>query len=124
MAKVLLVDDDISVLEMLSCVLEKDEHEVVNADKGSAALKAFYTGDFDLVITDLIMPEMDGMQLIEEMKRFAPTIKILAISGGDLNFSGSSYLRAAKNLLGANHILEKPFNYDELAEAITKILND
>ena len=76
---------------------------------------------FDLVITDVLMPEGDGLDLITELKRAQPNARILAISGGGRYLEGSDYLKLAKGL-GAHSAMMKPFTWQQLQDAIKEVL--
>ncbi|MBF0474756.1 MAG: response regulator [Deltaproteobacteria bacterium] len=82
MAKILVVDDDASFRHMLCLSLGKDGHSVVEASDGNMAVKLVGNESVDLVITDIIMPDKEGIELILELKKTNPEIKIIAISGG------------------------------------------
>ncbi len=94
-----------------------DEFEVYSANNGKQALELINRSDIDLLITDIQMPDMDGLELIREVYEKYPSIKMLAMSG-----AGSLYLRAAKTF-GASYVLNKPFQRSELTSAIHKVLN-
>ncbi len=120
MNKVLVVEDDRAIREMCTVILEGENYTVLKADNGKAATKVLdEESDIDLIITDIIMPEKEGIQFIREVKRTYPDIKILAISGGGA-IDAKQYLELAQNL-GADSILEKPFDDQDLLEAIDKI---
>ena len=87
---------------------------------GAEALKLSCKGPFDLVITDLIMPEKEGLETIMALRRQSPTTKIIAMSGGGRN-SGKDYLAIAR-LLGAQRTLAKPFSNAELLAAVADVL--
>lgn len=122
MARILAVDDDAIFLEMLCDILEEKTHEVVTAPDGLVALDIFKENKFDLVICDLIMPKKDGAELIEEIKRTSPDVKIIAITGMSDFFSSSTRMYAIESL-GADRILDKPFRLKELLKAVDEVLN-
>ena len=82
MAKILLVDDDAELLAMAALFLRRAEHVVTTAGNGKEAMRLVEGNVFDLVITDLVMPEKEGIEIIIELHRKLPALKILAISGG------------------------------------------
>lgn len=102
-------------------LLEYAGHTVVTATDGFKALAAVETGNFDLVITDIIMPGKEGIEMIMELRRRHPLLKIIAMSGGG-RIGAMSYLELAEKL-GALHTLEKPFNQAVLIEAVDTVLN-
>ncbi len=97
-----------------------DDHgfHVVEAPDGRQALKLLQEADFDVVITDLVMPEYDGIELIRTMKAVYPKTKILAISGVG---SATLYLKTAR-LLGAHEVLTKPFTESTLLASLRSLL--
>lgn len=121
MARILVVDDNLLFLEMLCDILEDKGHEVISAPDGEIALKFFYEGEYDLIISDLIMPGKDGMEVITEIRKNFPNMKIIAISGGDKSFPASSYLSVTKSM-GADFILATPFDRKDLLGAVDILL--
>lgn len=106
MAKVLIIDDQVSIRSLLRLVLEKEGHEITEASDGRAGLAAYQRVPADLVIADIRMPEMNGLDLILELTRGLLDAKVIAISG---EADASDTLSSAK-LLGARHVLRKPFS--------------
>lgn len=120
MARILLVDDEEAVLNMFQEVLELDAHVVTTAGNGNSALAALEHGTFDLVITDLIMPDKEGIEMIVEMRQTKPNLPIIAMSGGGRG-SAHDYLEMAA-MLGARKTLAKPFAVDDLLTAVREVL--
>ena len=116
MACILIIEDDDQFRTWLCKVLEKEGHTVEGAADGSAGLKRFHQQSFDLVITDLIMPNKEGIETIVDLKVIHPAAKIIAISGGGRNHP-KPYLEIAEKL-GANRTIEKPFERDQLLFAV------
>jgi DNA-binding response OmpR family regulator len=114
MARILLIDDDDSVRTMLSLTLAHFGHTVIEACNGKEGLELFQHADADLLITDIVMPEKEGLEVLMELRKKRPPVKIIAISGGD-------YLHMAK-LMGAAKVLAKPFSSDVLIAAIDELL--
>lgn len=121
MSKILLVDDHAEFLAVQRELLEDAGHTVVTAVNGAKALAAMKAGGFDLVITDIIMPDKEGLETIMELQQIDPLIKIIAMSGGG-RMGARSYLELAEKL-GAIHVLEKPFNSATLISAVTTAIN-
>jgi CheY-like chemotaxis protein len=132
MKNILLIDDDTHVREPIAKALSRAGFNVqtaVNADSGLASLA---DGEFDLLISDIIMPGIDGVQAIRQARASHPDIKIIAISGGG-NFAQetfepdaittTAYLRAATDA-GADEVLTKPFERQELIAAVNKLTGD
>ena len=116
---ILVVDDEPALREILSRVLTDAGHRVVGAGNGKEASKALSSGAFDIVLTDVIMPEKDGMQVISELRKKFPLVRIIAMSGGG-HVSRDQYLKIAKGL-GAHAVLEKPFANQQLLATVEAI---
>ena len=114
MARILLIDDDDSVRTMLRLTLAHFGHTVIEARNGKEGLELFQDANADLLITDIVMPEKEGLEVLMELRKQHPPVKIIAISGGD-------YLHMAK-LMGAAKVLAKPFSTNLLIEAIDELL--
>jgi YesN/AraC family two-component response regulator len=122
MAHVLLIDDEPLVVETLSNALTAAGHTVVTALNGVEGLKKYAAGNFDLVITDIIMPDKEGIELIMELRRQAPNVKIIAISGGGRT-GNVEFLKMATKL-GAVAALKKPIRLAEFYELLKTVLDD
>jgi len=122
MANILLVDDDIPLLEAQGEFLRRAGHTVSTAANGKKAMDLVAQNDFDLVITDLIMPEKEGLETIAELQRKAPKIKIIATSGGAVRIDAKDSLSMAR-MFGASLTLAKPFSGQTLIEAISQVLS-
>ena len=118
--KILLIDDDVAVLRTLEFVLGDRGYDVVTARDGAEGLRLFQSNPPDLVITDLIMPEKEGIETIIEMRQARPNAKIIAISGGGRTHN-TCFLKMAASL-GAVAVLPKPFMPDELAAKIEEAM--
>ena len=114
MARILLIDDDDSVRTMLCLTLTHFGHTVIEARNGKEGLELFQHANADLLITDIVMPEKEGLEVLMELRKKDPPVKIIAISGGD-------YLHMAK-LMGAAKVLAKPFSTNVLIAAIDELL--
>ena len=117
---ILVIDDESSLREILCRVLADAGHRVTGAANGKEASKVLLTAAFDVVLTDVIMPEKDGMQVISEIRKRYPEVKIIAMSGGG-HVPQDQYLRIAKGL-GAHAVLEKPFPNQQLLSTIETML--
>jgi len=118
--RILVVDDDVSVRDTIQRYLALHGFEVETAADGVQAGKTLERSPVDLVITDIIMPELDGFSLIGDIRAYHPDVRVIAISGGGLNAS-ASYLAAAKRL-GAHAALSKPVTFPELLACIQQLL--
>ena len=120
MSKILLVDDDALLRDTMRQMLELDGHHVTEAPDGRVGLSLCRQArSFDLVITDMLMPELDGAQFIVELRRLHPTMPVLAISGGRRALSPQFNLETA-GLLGATRQLSKPFDRAALRASVTE----
>lgn len=119
MAKILLLDDEPDLLQAMTRVLQAAGHTVVTFDNGRAGIAHLKTDPPDLLITDIFMPEMEGLETIKTVHRLRPDLPIIAISGG--NFQRADYLTYAREF-GAAATLRKPFRLAELVELVTKLL--
>jgi CheY-like chemotaxis protein len=118
--RILVIDDDAAVREMISKMLNSEGFEALTAADGEQALRVIRShSEIDLVIIDMIMPEKEGIETISELKRDFPHIKILAISGGG-KISADIYLRLAAQM-GADSALKKPFVKQEMINAIQAV---
>lgn len=121
MARILIIDDDQMVLNMLRQVLEGAKHTVVEAANGQVAMKLWREQPVDLIVTDILMPEKDGLEVIRELRRECPTVKVIALSGGSRKVHFDA-LDVAKRF-GALVTLEKPFELKELLAAVDTVLH-
>ena len=120
MARIILIEDCNNLRRIFKKTLEYEGHEVLEAQDGKAGERFYQEGHADLVITDIVMPNKDGIEIIIELRRDFPGIKILAISGGG-RLKSECYLDMAKSL-GAHDILGKPFKQKDLLESVRKLL--
>ena len=120
MARILVIDDDPAVRSMLSDLLQRAGFEVVQGSDGREAMTALREKPIDIVITDIIMPEKEGLETIQELQQEFPEVKIIAISGGG-RVGPRTYLSMAKSF-GAQRTFEKPFNNDEIIQAVQELL--
>ncbi len=121
MALILVIDDESFMREMLVQMVSLQGHQVVSADNGKAAEKLLKDTDFDLIITDIVMPEKEGLETIMQIHKQQPAKPIIAMSGGAI-IDPEVYLNLAKEL-GARYTFEKPFNRQDLIKAINSCLN-
>lgn len=121
MAKILMVDDEEPILKLMTEILEQDNHEVTMARTGQEGISQYHADMFDLVITDLVMPEKSGLDLIMELRKSNPEVKVIAISGGGGIHGRFDYLPIA-SLIGALKVIKKPFQINEMKEAIASLI--
>jgi DNA-binding response OmpR family regulator len=120
-SRILIVDDDTSILELSVRALRKSKFDIVMAERMEEALAGFGTDSYDLVITDIFMPGLGGIEGIRKMRETWPEVKILAISAGFAEMSSASALDAARKI-GADSVLPKPFGPAELRDAVSQVL--
>lgn len=121
MAQLLIVEDDPVFTRLLVKLLTQAGHHTTAAADGHEALACLARHPYDLVLTDILMPGMDGIDLIGELRRRQPALPILAMSGGRRSLSSQFNLESA-TLMGAAAILPKPFEQATLLEAVTLAL--
>ena len=122
MGRILIVEDTPLMRDSLVDVLSAAGHDVATAANGAEALDIVAAGSaFDVIVTDIIMPEMDGIQTIIEIQSMQPGARIIAISGGSARMEKTQGLDTARRL-GAVAVLEKPFEVDTLLTAIESAL--
>lgn len=121
MKRILIVDDDEFCRDLLKDYLQGESYSIEEAVNGIEALSLMQDFSFDLIITDIMMPEMDGVELLIEMRERSINTKVIAISAGG-NMHGINYLDIAK-AYGVWGTLLKPFDGEELIALIKKILN-
>lgn len=121
MARILLIEDDEAIRMLLRENLTRAGHEVTTASNGREGLEMHRPGAFDLVVTDLVMPEKEGIEVLQDLKVKDPKLKALAMSGGGQFGAAETYLRLA-SLLGAGKVLAKPFTRDQFLAAVDETL--
>ena len=118
---ILLIDDEKPFRNVLKQVLSTAGYEVVEAANGAEGIDRFYDNPADLIITDIIMPEKEGAELISEFQRDFPDAKIIAISGGGKG-GVDDYLKDVGSVPNLKRAFQKPFSMDEMLQAIKDIL--
>jgi DNA-binding response OmpR family regulator len=121
MNKILLIDDDDHFREMFAELLKREKYEVIETNDGRHAVQLYENHQPDLVITDIIMPDKEGIETILDLRKKFQDIKIIAISGGGRT-NAMDNLRSAR-LLGANLTFEKPFDNREILGAIKGLID-
>jgi two-component system, chemotaxis family, chemotaxis protein CheY len=120
MPKILIIDDNDDLRDTLVVMLEDQGYDVISASDGETGAHAFDQARPDLVLTDIIMPNSDGVEAIRRIRAIDPTARIVAMSGGSI--SGNEYqLRMAKEA-GAIEVLAKPFEVDDLVTVVERCL--
>ena len=119
MKKIIIIEDDIVIRENLSEILQLNNFEVLATDNALEIQNIVEEFKPDILITDIIMPDKDGIEIIIEIKKKYPEIALIAISGGG-RIDSESYLSTAK-YLGANATLKKPFTHNQLLKIINSL---
>jgi DNA-binding NtrC family response regulator len=114
---ILVVDDEEALLTAVAKVLSRAGYSVTCAENGRDALKLLRDNSFNVVVTDMLMPEVDGAEIIAAVRRYQPSARIVAISGGGMYMGPRDILVLAKKL-GASTPLPKPFTPAQLLEAV------
>ena len=120
MIRILLVDDDDMSRGAIHKMLERAGYAVESTSDGDEVIRMYGQEAADLVITDLIMPDKDGLEIIQDLRRLNPQVRILAISGGG-RVDANEYLAVARKF-GAVEVLSKPFTKDDLRKAVDAAL--
>lgn len=123
MLKILVVDDEPSVRYMVKEMIEPVGYDVIEAANGVEASNICKEVPVDLIVTDIVMPDKNGIDLIMELKKEYPNIPVIAISGGGGITGRYDYLEIAR-LVGAKNILKKPFTMEEVCLLISNALED
>lgn len=118
--RILLVEDQDTVRQVLRCILEDGGYQVIEARNGAEALPLCRLEKPDLVVTDLLMPDKDGLEIIAELRQVASGLPVLAITGG--GHVGAALYLAVAETLGAALVLEKPFAGPVLLQAVATLL--
>jgi DNA-binding response OmpR family regulator len=118
---ILIIDDDVVTVEILNELLETEGYLLANASNGKMGLKLHEKTPFDLIITDIIMPEMEGLETITKIRDISPQVKIIAISGGG-RIDSDNYLDMAEKL-GADLTFHKPLDPDEIVKGVRELLD-
>lgn len=121
MPRILVIDDDDLVRGMLRDVLERAGYEVLEAQDGNVGLQLFRGHTIDIIITDILMPEKEGLETIMDIRNESPNAKIVAISGGG-KVGPFAYLKLAERF-GAQRVFSKPLKMATLLEAVDELLH-
>ena len=121
MAHILLVEDSPEVSLSVHEILASAGHSVEDAGNGKQALERMKTGKFDAIVSDIWMPEMDGIAFLKEIRRAGNKVPVVVISGGAPN-APLTYTAPMAATFGANVVLYKPFEKEELLNALTSVL--
>jgi len=121
---ILIVDDVVDIREELAHILEEQGYQIEQAENGADALDIFSSKRIDLLLTDILMPIMDGIELATATKTLVPELKVILISGGGAQTESGreyDYLRTGKLLTKPDHVLKKPFQAEELVTMVDSL---
>ena len=118
-ATVLVIDDEPQIRDLLSSILEMEGYTVLVAADGRQGVELYRRQPADVVMTDMIMPEQEGIETIRELLRLNPEVKVVAMSGGG-RLEPDTYLELAKRM-GAAHTLTKPFSIQDVVETVKQL---
>jgi len=119
MARVLIIDDVEVARTVYSAALRKAGHDVETAENGGQATQLVNQSKFDVILTDLVMPEVDGLELIQMLMKIQDRPAVIAMSA-DEEINQSVYLKAAE-MMGADHVVSKPINFDHLNRLVADL---
>ena len=121
MAQILIIDDNQEIREMIEEILKREKYEVITAEDGEEGMKVFRNKPTSLVITDVIMPNKDGAEIIFELNSDFPDVPVIAISGGG-KLKAEECLGMVKAVPNVKCILSKPFARAELLEEVKNLI--
>jgi len=118
----LIIDDEPAVRKTLRTYLERAGYQVAEAGDGRTGLRLHAAAPADVIITDIFMPDFDGIETIRELRRVAPRVKVIVVSGGDS--TGTLNMLEDAKLLGADRAFHKPLKPEELLGAVREMLSE
>lgn len=121
MAQILVIDDDEGIRNLLRTILGNAGHAVVEAENGFVGVARYQEHSVDLVITDIIMPEMDGIELIAEIRNMDPKARIIVMASGGRGLSAEFTLNVAEDF-GVDRSISKPFTSRDILKIVSEIL--
>jgi CheY-like chemotaxis protein len=121
MANILVIDDDTQMCDLIKMILRMNGHQIRIAHDGIEGIKLYREKKPDLILTDVIMPNQDGIQMVMELKQIDKTIPIIVMSGGRRSVTAEFNLESAE-LLGVHSTLKKPFTQEQLLEVVKTAL--
>jgi CheY-like chemotaxis protein len=122
MARILIIDDEPQIVTLLKTFLGREGHVVVSAGDGKEGLNILADSCFDMVITDIIMPERDGFEVLISIKNMPNRPKIIAMSGGSPKLT-QEYLLGISEKMNADVVIQKPLQLPKLSKIIHELLN-
>jgi DNA-binding response OmpR family regulator len=123
MAHILIIDDDPQILKLITSYLKKDGHEVTTAKDGKQGIKQLTSQQFDVVITDIVMPEKDGLEVLMWLRSQKVRPRVIAISGGSAFMDQTNILQTCK-MFSADIVLPKPVDFETLTSSVRNVLEN
>lgn len=121
MSRILVIDDDPNIRAVVKTYLTLGGDDVDTAENGKIGLMLAGLHQYDLVVTDIVMPERDGFEVIMQLRRTSPSVRIIGMSGGVVKLDKADLLNSAK-LMGADRVLPKPLDFIELQATVKEVL--
>jgi DNA-binding response OmpR family regulator len=121
MARILVIDDDAEIRNLVAKFLVLDGHEVDTAENGLVGLKMIESNQYDLLITDIVMPEQDGFGVLMELRRISAKVPIIVMTGGTAKLNADNLMLTA-SLMKADKVLQKPLNFEKLQATVRELL--
>ena len=122
MSRILVIDDERMVCDTLALILKRGGHEAFCVERATTGMRVFREDPFDLVITDIFLPDMDGLEVVRSLHSEFPSTPIIAMSGGGQVLQ-EDFLPAARSM-GATQVLHKPFNATDLLGMVSEVLEE
>ena len=121
MARILVIEDDDSIRKLIEKFMTIDGHEVETAENGAVGLKMIASRQYDLLITDIVMPEQDGIGVLMELRRTQSKLKTIVITGGSLKLQMHDLMLTAR-AMKADKVLQKPLDFEKLSQVVAALL--
>ena len=122
MPRILIIDDNEAFKKMTCEILKSEGYEVLSASNGKEGVKLCRGQPVDLIVTDLLMPDMDGIETIRELRSTSPDSKVIVVSGGGTAGSGDEYLESVQVMFDIKHTFSKPFDMDQFLQAVKELV--
>ena len=121
MARILVIEDDDSIRKLIEKFMTIDGHEVETAENGAVGLKMIASRQYDLLITDIVMPEQDGIGVLMELRMRSSKLKTIVITGGSLKLQVDDLMLTAR-AMKADKVLQKPLDFEKLSQVVAALL--
>ncbi len=121
MARILVIEDDDSIRMLIEKFMLLDGHEVETAENGAVGLKMIGSRQYDLLITDIVMPEQDGIGVLMELRKTSSKMKTIVITGGTSKLQVNDLMATAR-VMKADKVLQKPLDFENLSLTVAELL--